>query len=90
LHDVVEPGRLVGGSGAAGAEGADEDLGNDRADLAGGSGDTVGCRAVAGWEAWVGLSVLVHNVIGQCSDEICLHSPGTMKVVELGPKLKKN
>ena len=59
LHDVVEPGRLVGRSGAAGAEGTDEDLGDDGADFAGGSGDTVGGGAVAGREAWVGLSVLI-------------------------------
>lgn len=51
LHDVVEPGRLVGRSGAAGAEGTDEDLGDDGADLAGGGGDTVGSRAVARGEA---------------------------------------
>jgi len=29
LHDVVEPGALVGGSCATGAEGADQDLGDD-------------------------------------------------------------
>lgn len=51
LHDVVEPGALVGGSGAAGAEGSDEDLGDDGADLTGGGGDTVGGGAVAGGEA---------------------------------------
>lgn len=51
LHDVVEPGGLVGGSGAAGAEGPDEDLGDDGADFAGGGGDAVGGGAVAGWEA---------------------------------------
>lgn len=51
LHDVVEPGALVGGSGAAGAERADEDLGDDGADFAGGGGDAVGGGAVAGWEA---------------------------------------
>lgn len=53
LHDVVEPGGLVGGSCAAGAEGTDEDLGDDGADFAGGGGDAVGGGAVAGWEAWV-------------------------------------
>jgi hypothetical protein len=42
LHDVVEPGAFVGRGCAAGAEGSDEDLGDDGADLAGGSGDTVG------------------------------------------------
>jgi hypothetical protein len=42
LHDVVEPGALVGGGCAAGAEGPDEDLGDDGADFAGGGGDTVG------------------------------------------------
>lgn len=51
LHDVVEPGGLVLGGGAAGAEGSDEDLGDDGADFAGGGGDTVGGGAVAGWEA---------------------------------------
>ena len=89
LHDVVEPGRLVRGCGAAGAEGTDEDLGDDGADFAGGGGDTVGGGAVAGWEAWVGLLVSIHG-IGDLVDRVCLHSPGTMKVVELGPKLKKN
>lgn len=34
LHDVVEPGGLVGGCGAAGTEGADENLGDDGADFA--------------------------------------------------------
>ena len=34
LHDVVEPGALVGGGCAAGAEGSDEDLGDDGADFA--------------------------------------------------------
>lgn len=61
LHDVVEPGGLVGRSGAAGAEGTDEDLGDDGADFAGGGGDTVGGGAVAGWEAWMGLLVLIHD-----------------------------
>jgi hypothetical protein len=42
LHDVVEPGALVGGGCAADTEGPDKDLGDDGADLAGGSGDTVG------------------------------------------------
>jgi hypothetical protein len=42
LHDVVEPGALVCGSCAADAEGSDEDLGDDGADFAGGSGDAVG------------------------------------------------
>lgn len=88
LHDVVEPRRLVFGGGAAGAEGSDEDLGDDGADFAGGGGDTVGGGAVAGWEAWVGLLALVRSA--GLLDEFCLHSPGTMKVVELGPKLKKN
>jgi hypothetical protein len=37
-----EPGALVGGGCAAGAEGPDEDLGDDGADFAGGGGDTVG------------------------------------------------
>ena len=41
LHDVVEPGRLVLGSSTTGAERTDEDLGDDGADLARGSGDTV-------------------------------------------------
>jgi hypothetical protein len=41
LHDVVEPGALVGGCCAAGAERSDEDLGDDGADFTGGSGDTV-------------------------------------------------
>ena len=62
LHDVVEPGRLVGRSGAAGAEGTDEDLGDDGADLAGGGGDTVGGGAVAGWETWIELLVLLHCI----------------------------
>lgn len=52
LHDVVEPGGFVGGSCAAGTEGADEDLGDDGADFAGGGGDAVGGGTVAGWEAW--------------------------------------
>ena len=60
LHDMVEPWGLVLGGGAAGAEGTDEDLGDDGADFAGGSGDTVGGGAVAGWEAWVRLLVLIH------------------------------
>ena len=64
LHDVVEPGRLVGRSGAAGAEGTDEDLGDDGTDLAGGGGDTVGGGAVAGGEAWIGLLVLLHYIRG--------------------------
>ena len=62
LHDVVEPGRLVLGGGAAGAEGTDEDLGDDGADLAGGGGDTVGGGAVAGWETWIELLVLLHCI----------------------------
>jgi hypothetical protein len=61
LHDVVEPGGLVFGGGAAGAEGTDENLGDDGADFAGGGGDTVGGGAVAGWEAWVETLVLVHR-----------------------------
>lgn len=61
---VVEPGGFVGGCGAAGAEGADEDLGDDGADFAGGGGDAVGGGAVAGWEAWVGVLVLVRSVMG--------------------------
>lgn len=60
LHDVVEPGRLVLGGGAAGAEGTNEDLGDDGADFAGGGGYTVGSRAVAGWEAWLLLLVMIH------------------------------
>jgi hypothetical protein len=51
LHDVVEPRALVCGSCAADAEGSDENLGDDGANLAGGGGDAVGGRAVAGWEA---------------------------------------
>ena len=89
LHDVVEPGRFVGRSSTAGAEGADEDLGNDGAYLAGGSRDTVGGGAVAGWETWVGALVTIRSV-RQFSYGIYLHSPGTIKVVALGPKLKKN
>ena len=88
---MVEPGGFVCGSGAAGSEGADEDLGDDGADFAGGGGDAVGGGAVAGWEAWVGVSVLVRcfgGLVGWMG--VYLHSPGTMKVVELGPKLKKN
>jgi hypothetical protein len=48
---VVEPRGLVLGGGAAGAEGSDEDLGDDGADFAGGGRDTVGGGAVAGREA---------------------------------------
>jgi hypothetical protein len=62
LHDVVEPGGLVFGGGAAGAEGTDEDLGDDGADFAGGGGDAVGGGAVAGWEAWVSLLALIRGV----------------------------
>jgi hypothetical protein len=51
LHDVVEPRALVRGSGATSAERADEDLGDDGADLAGGGGDTVGGGTVTCWEA---------------------------------------
>jgi len=65
LHDVVEPGRLVLGGGAAGAEGTNEDLGDDGADFAGGGGYTVGSRAVAGWEAWLLLLVMI-NIDGWC------------------------
>lgn len=86
---MVEPGGLVGGSCAAGAEGADKDLSDDGADFAGGGGDTVGSGAVAGWEAWVGV-VSVGSWYLVVLAGVCLHSPGTMKVVELGPKLKKN
>jgi hypothetical protein len=53
LHDVVEPGAFIGRGGAAGAKGADEDLGDDGTDFAGGGGDSVGGRAVSGWEAWL-------------------------------------
>lgn len=42
LHDVVEPGALVGWSGAASAKGSDEDLGDNGADFSGGGGDAVG------------------------------------------------
>jgi hypothetical protein len=58
---VVEPGGLVLGGGAAGAEGSDEDLGDDGADFARGGGDTVGGGAVAGREALIGSLVLVHG-----------------------------
>ena len=60
LHDMVEPWGLVLGGGAAGAKGTDEDLSDDGADFAGGGGDTVRGGAVAGWEAWVRLLVLIH------------------------------
>ena len=42
LHDVVEPGALVGRRCASRTEGSDEDLGDDGADFAGGGGDAVG------------------------------------------------
>jgi hypothetical protein len=51
LHDVVEPRALVRSGSATGAEGTDEDLGDDGADLAGGGGDTVGGGTVTCWEA---------------------------------------
>jgi hypothetical protein len=59
---VVEPRALVGGSGAASAEGTNQDLGEDRADLAGCGGDTVGGGTVAGGEAWARLLVLIRRV----------------------------
>lgn len=52
FHDVVEPRALVVGRRAAGAQGSDEDLGDDGADFAGGGGEAVGGGAVAGREAW--------------------------------------
>ena len=61
---MVEPGRFILGGGAAGAEGSDEDLGDDGADFAGGGGDTVRGGAVAGGEAWVVMLVLFHCVCG--------------------------
>ena len=62
LEDVVQPGTVVVRGGAARLEGRDGALADDGADLAGGGGDTVGGGAVAGWEAWVRLSVLIHIV----------------------------
>ncbi|KAH9822789.1 dnaJ homolog-like protein subfamily C member 21 [Teratosphaeria destructans] len=59
LHDVVEPGGGRGGGVGvaglgAGAEGAEDDLGDDGAELAGGGGEAVGGGAVAGGEALAG------------------------------------
>jgi uncharacterized membrane protein YgcG len=51
LHNVVEPRALVRRCGATGTERADEDLGDDGADFAGGGGDTVGGGTVTCWEA---------------------------------------
>lgn len=50
LEDVVQPWVGVGGSGTAGTERSNGGLGNDRADLARGSGETVRSRPVASWE----------------------------------------
>ena len=53
LEDVVEPwGGCRSCWCAALAEGSDDDLGDDGTDFAGGGGDTVGGRAVAGREAF--------------------------------------
>jgi hypothetical protein len=52
LHDVVEPRALVRGGGATCAERADEDLGDDGADLAGGGRDAVGGGTVTCWETF--------------------------------------
>jgi len=54
LHDVVEPRGGVGGGGSLGTERADEDLGNDGADFAGGGGETVGGGTVTGRETFTG------------------------------------
>ncbi len=55
LHDVVEPGRGVGGCGrASGAEGPEDDLGDDGADFARGGREAVRGGAVAGREAFTG------------------------------------
>jgi hypothetical protein len=51
LHDMVEPRALVRGGGTTRTERADEDLGDDGADLAGSGGDTVRGRTVTSWEA---------------------------------------
>ena len=54
LHDVVEPWGSVRCGCTADAERADDDLGDDGADFAGSSGQTVRGGAVAGWEALAG------------------------------------
>jgi len=52
LHDVVEPWVGVGlGGVATGAKRTNEHLGEDRANLARSSGDTVRGGAVASWKA---------------------------------------
>jgi hypothetical protein len=53
LHDVVEPWGLVLRSSSTCAEGTNEHLGDDGANLAGSGGDTVGGGTVASGEAWV-------------------------------------
>lgn len=55
LKDVVHPRSRVGlGGAAAGAQGSDGTLADDGADLAGGSGDTVGGGTVTGGEHLTG------------------------------------
>lgn len=55
LHDVVEPGRIVGSGGCTSlAKGPQNDLRDDGADFAGCGADAVGCGAVAGREAFAG------------------------------------
>lgn len=54
LQDVVEPRRLVVGSGAADTERAYEHLGDDGADFAAGGGDTMRSRTITRREAFTG------------------------------------
>ena len=51
---MVQPRAGVGGGGAAYAQGADDHLGDDGANLAGGGGQAVRGGAVAGGEALAG------------------------------------
>lgn len=67
LHDVVEPGRVVGARGStAGAERAEDDLGDDGADFTRGGGKAVRGAAVARWEAFAGDDE--RCCVGTCED----------------------
>ena len=69
LHDVVEPGRVVGArGGAADAERAEDALGDDGADFARGGGEAVRGAAVARREAFAGDDE--GRCVGACGGEL--------------------
>ena len=68
LHHVVEPGGVGGACGRALlAEGPEDALGDDGADFAGGGGDAVRGRPVAGGEAFTGYDE--RGRVGSCYEE---------------------